>query len=228
MKTVGSHLATLLVEGSDLRRQFAPFGKYIALLVVVVLLFGWLFHVIMAWEGQEHTWFTGIYWALTVMSTLGFGDIIFESDLGRVFSSVVLLTGMVLLLIILPFLFIRLVYAHTREAIMELRECVRLSEGNSVCQALLGHALARGGQVTEARQVLQQLQAVAQSRYIPPLNHAFVHLGLGEVDEAFAFLEQAYDERSSWLVSLNVEPLFDPIREDPRFTGLVARVGLAD
>ncbi len=114
------------------------------------------------------------------------------------------------------------------EAIMELRECVRLSEGNSVCQALLGHALARGGQVTEARQVLQQLQAVAQSRYIPPLNHAFVHLGLGEVDEAFAFLEQAYDERSSWLVSLNVEPLFDPIREDPRFTGLVARVGLAD
>jgi Trk K+ transport system NAD-binding subunit len=81
------------------------------MLVSVVLLYGWLFHVIMAREGQEHSWFTGVYWALTVMSTLGFGDITFTSDLGRAFSTFVLVTGVVLLLIILPFLFIRLVYA---------------------------------------------------------------------------------------------------------------------
>ena len=111
MKTVGSHLASLLSGGTQLRRQLVPFAKYIALLVGVILVYGWLFHVIMAWEGQGHTWFTGIYWALTVMSTLGFGDITFESDLGRVFSSIVLLAGVVLLLIILPFLFIRFVYA---------------------------------------------------------------------------------------------------------------------
>ena len=85
--------------------------KYVVLLVAVVLLYGWLFHAIMAREGQDHSWFTGIYWALTVMSTLGFGDITFHSDLGRAFSTVVLLTGMVLLLIILPFLFIQVVYA---------------------------------------------------------------------------------------------------------------------
>jgi len=81
------------------------------MLIAVMLLYGWLFHVIMAREGQQHSWFTGIYWALTVMTTLGFGDITFASDLGRVFSSIVLVTGVVLLLIILPFLFIRLVYA---------------------------------------------------------------------------------------------------------------------
>jgi Trk K+ transport system NAD-binding subunit len=81
------------------------------MLIAVMLLYGWLFHVIMAREGQQHSWFTGIYWALTVMTTLGFGDITFASDLGRVFSSIVLITGVVLLLIILPFLFIRLVYA---------------------------------------------------------------------------------------------------------------------
>ena len=111
MKTFGSQLAAMVSGGGNLRRQLAPFARYVALLAAVVLVYGWLFHVIMAWEGQDHSWFTGIYWALTVMSTLGFGDITFETDLGRVFSSVVLVTGMMLLLIILPFLFIRFVYA---------------------------------------------------------------------------------------------------------------------
>jgi voltage-gated potassium channel len=126
MKTVSSHLAALASAGVTLRRRLAPFVRYVILLTAVVLLYGWLFHVIMAWEGQDHTWFTGIYWALTVMSTLGFGDITFQSDLGRVFSSIVLLTGMLLLLIILPFLFIRFVYApwldqRSRSRIRDLR-----------------------------------------------------------------------------------------------------------
>ncbi len=109
MKTIVSHLAALLAGEAKVRRQLAPFAKYVALLIAVVSLYGWLFHAVMAGEGQDHSWFTGVYWALTVMSTLGFGDITFESDLGRAFSTLVLLTGMVLLLIILPFLFIRIV-----------------------------------------------------------------------------------------------------------------------
>ena len=111
MKTVGSQLAALVKEGGKLRRELAPFAKYVGFLTAVILLYGWLFQAIMAWEGQEHSWLTGIYWTLTVMSTLGLGDITFQTDLGRAFSSLVLLTGVVLLLIILPRLFIRLVYA---------------------------------------------------------------------------------------------------------------------
>ena len=135
MKTVSSQLASLTAAGGTLRRQLAPFVRYVALLTAVVLFYGWLFHVIMAWEGQDHTWFTGIYWALTVMSTLGFGDITFHSDLGRVFSSIVLLTGMLLLLIILPFLFIRFVYApwldqRSRSRIHELRAVPAGTEGH--------------------------------------------------------------------------------------------------
>ena len=135
MKTVSSQLASLTAAGGTLRRQLAPFVRYVALLTAVVLFYGWLFHVIMAWEGQDHTWFTGIYWALTVMSTLGFGDITFHSDLGRVFSSIVLLTGMLLLLIILPFLFIRFVYApwldeRSRSRIHELRAVPADTEGH--------------------------------------------------------------------------------------------------
>ena len=137
MKTIGSHLATLLTGETKLRRQLAPFAKYVVLLVAVVLFYGWLFHAIMAREGQDHSWFTGVYWALTVMSTLGFGDITFESDLGRAFSTLVLLTGMVLLLIILPFLFIRVVYAPW----IEQRSHGRIRSLQSVPDGLEGHVL---------------------------------------------------------------------------------------
>jgi Trk K+ transport system NAD-binding subunit len=137
MKTVGSYLAALVAGGGGLRGRLAPFVRYLALLIVVVLFYGWLFHVIMAWEGQDHSWFTGIYWALTVMSTLGFGDITFETDLGRVFSSVVLVTGVVLLLIILPFLFIRFVYVPW----LEQQRRGRLRALRSVPAEVEGHVL---------------------------------------------------------------------------------------
>jgi Trk K+ transport system NAD-binding subunit len=136
MKTVSSYLASFLA-GNNLRRQVMPFARYVLVLVAVVLLYGWLFHVIMAWEGQEHSWFTGVYWALTVMSTLGFGDITFHSDLGRAFSSVVLLTGILLLLIILPFLFIRLVYAPW----LEQRRRARMRTVRSLPANTDGHVL---------------------------------------------------------------------------------------
>ena len=61
---------------------------------------------------------------------------------------------------------------------------------------------------------------------MPAFNIALACLGLGDIDEAFNWFNTALDERSSWLVSLNVEPLFDPIRSDPRFAELVERVGL--
>jgi Trk K+ transport system NAD-binding subunit len=137
VKTVGSQLAALLSEGTKLRWQFMPFVKYVLLLVAVVLFYGIVFHFIMAWEGQNHTWFTGIYWALTVMSTLGFGDITFHSDLGRAFSTVVLLTGLLLLLIILPFLFIRFVYAPW----LEQRSRSRIRGLQSLPADVSGHVL---------------------------------------------------------------------------------------
>ena len=72
-------------------------------------------------EGREYSWFTSVYWTLTTMSTLGFGDITFQSDAGRAFSVVVLLTGLVLLLVVMPFAFIRFFYAPWLEAQLRLR-----------------------------------------------------------------------------------------------------------
>jgi Trk K+ transport system NAD-binding subunit len=84
--------------------------------------FAVIFHLIMVGvEGQQHSWITGFYWTLVVMTTLGFGDITFTTDIGRLFSIVVLISGVVFLLVMLPFLFIRLFYAPWLEARVQLR-----------------------------------------------------------------------------------------------------------
>jgi len=115
MKFLPAQLMTLFEE-PEMRQNVRPLLRYLALLATTIALFSVLFHVIMLHEGQEHSWITGFYWTLTVMSTLGFGDITFQSDLGRAFSIVVLLSGIVMLLIVLPFSFIRFFYAPWLES----------------------------------------------------------------------------------------------------------------
>lgn len=115
MKFVGSQLAYYMSD-NDFKRNSKVLLKYLVLLAVVVVIFSIIFHVIMEIEGQNHSWITGFYWTLTVMSTLGFGDITFHSDLGRLFSIVVLLSGIFMLLIFLPFAFIRHFYVPLLES----------------------------------------------------------------------------------------------------------------
>ena len=94
------------------RTNIVSLLRFLAILALMVTVYATLFHYIMEREGHpEHSWVTGFYWTLTVMSTLGFGDITFDSDLGRIFSMVVLVSGVVFLLILLPFTFIEFFYA---------------------------------------------------------------------------------------------------------------------
>jgi Trk K+ transport system NAD-binding subunit len=109
MKIISSLLAMLMPE-RGMRRNAGYFLRFMLALVVVMTVFSVLFHVIMEYEGRDYSWITGLYWTLTVMSTLGFGDITFQSDLGMLFSIVVLLTGIVSLLIVLPTTFLQFVY----------------------------------------------------------------------------------------------------------------------
>ncbi len=111
MKFVPSDLAYFFNEPGARQNTWALI-KYLIFLFIVIAVYSVVFHLIMLHaEGQTHSWITGIYWTLTVMTTLGFGDIIFHSDIGRAFSILVLLSGIVLLLIVLPFTFIRFFYA---------------------------------------------------------------------------------------------------------------------
>lgn len=121
MKFIPSQLAYLIAE-PELRTNLRSLFRYVAFLAALVTLYAVVFHLIMERvEDQSHSWITGFYWTLTVMTTLGFGDITFTSDIGRFFSMIVLLSGVVLLLVMLPFLFIRLFYAPWLEAQIRLR-----------------------------------------------------------------------------------------------------------
>jgi voltage-gated potassium channel len=116
MKFLTSQVTYFLSRGES-RQNIAALLKYLVFLLAVIAAFTIIFHLLMVYvEGRDYSWLSGLYWTLTVMTTLGFGDITFESDIGRVFSVVVLLSGVVLLLIMLPFTFIRFFYAPWLEA----------------------------------------------------------------------------------------------------------------
>lgn len=106
---------TSLEQGRDVRNVRIVARLLIALAAMVVV-FSVAFHWIMAREGQSYSWPTSVYWVLVTMSTLGFGDITFESDLGRLFSVVVLLSGSMFILVLLPFTFIQFIFLPRMEA----------------------------------------------------------------------------------------------------------------
>jgi voltage-gated potassium channel len=115
MKFLPSQLAYFLQSGTS-RRNLGLLRRYFLFLAVLIAAYSFAFHLLMAAEGQRHSWLTGLYWTLTVMTTLGFGDITFQSDAGRLFSVLVLLSGVIFLLVVLPFTFIQFFYAPWLEA----------------------------------------------------------------------------------------------------------------
>jgi voltage-gated potassium channel len=108
MKILGLILSFLTapVRRRDTRLMLVLLTAFVAL----VAIYSTAFHELMEWEGRAYSWPTAIYWTLVTMTTLGFGDITFESDTGRLFSVVVLLSGTLFLLVLLPFTFIQFIW----------------------------------------------------------------------------------------------------------------------
>jgi tetratricopeptide (TPR) repeat protein len=90
----------------------------------------------------------------------------------------------------------------------------------------LGFAYAAAGRNTEARAILKALQQKAQFAYIPSYLIATIYAALGEKDEAFKWLDRAYNERDSQITYLKLDPEMDPLRSDPRFRTLMERLKL--
>jgi TolB-like protein/DNA-binding winged helix-turn-helix (wHTH) protein/Tfp pilus assembly protein PilF len=95
-----------------------------------------------------------------------------------------------------------------------------------VVHAMLGHVYAIAGRNSDAEQQLQLLRVAARTRYVAQSYFAIVYAALGDKDQAFAWLEKSYQDRSEQMLYLKVEPLVDPLRSDPRFESLLKRVGL--
>jgi TolB-like protein/Tfp pilus assembly protein PilF len=90
----------------------------------------------------------------------------------------------------------------------------------------LGHVYASSGSEREARTMLSELHERSRKHYVSAFDIAVIHAGLRDKAQALAWLDKAYDDRSFFLVSLNVDPRFDLLRAEPRFRALVQRVGL--
>jgi DNA-binding winged helix-turn-helix (wHTH) protein/TolB-like protein/Tfp pilus assembly protein PilF len=110
------------------------------------------------------------------------------------------------------------------EAIDQFQQGVKLS-GSPLMMSLLGHAYAASGKKPEARRILEELDRQKQ-RYVSPYTVATIYAGLGEKDQAFKWLERAFEERDIWLMNMRVDPVLKPIRSDNRFTDLLQRIGL--
>jgi len=112
------------------------------------------------------------------------------------------------------------------EAINSYRKAINLTGAVPTFISYLGHAYARSGKRREARQMLAQLESISKRQYLPANFIAMIHLGLGDSDKAFEWLEKAYQERSGFLAFIMVEPMLDPLRGDPRFEELLGKMKL--
>ena len=121
---------------------------------------------------------------------------------------------------------VRAVEGRHEEAEWMLREALALPGAGSYTLATLGYALARSGRRGEAEQILGELLARAGRMYVSPAALSLAYLGLNDHPRALDWLERAHGDRRGWLAYLCVNPVFDPLRGEPRFEALVERMGL--
>jgi tetratricopeptide (TPR) repeat protein len=117
--------------------------------------------------------------------------------------------------------------AMYEETISHLQTALVLSERSPDMLAALGHAYAVFDKKAKAEKVLEELRELSKQRFVSAYDFAILYAGLGQKDQAFKWLESAYEERSfSLVMSLKAEPRLDSLQTDPRFQDLVHRIGL--
>ncbi|MDM0115210.1 winged helix-turn-helix domain-containing protein [Variovorax sp. J22R133] len=114
--------------------------------------------------------------------------------------------------------------ARYEEALAETASAERVAREWPVLVAARGYTFGVAGRRDEARSVLLEMQALSTHRFVTAYGVALVHAGLGQKDEAFAWLDKAFEERSNWLVWLRLDPRWKTLRDDPRFTAFVERL----
>lgn len=151
MKFLGSQLSYFFANRRT-KTNVKKLLKFVGVLFLLYVTYSITFHYVALYEGQDHTWLTGFYWVIVTMSTLGFGDIVFTTDVGRAFSMLVLFSGVLFLLVMLPFTFIEFFYAPWMKAQNQARA------PKSVDPGLSGHVIiTKLTAVTEA--LIKKLEA---------------------------------------------------------------------
>ena len=114
------------------------------------------------------------------------------------------------------------------DAIAAFEKAAELSRRHPTYLADLGHGFAIAGRRADALNVLAELHEVSSQRYVAARGIAEIHIGLGEVDEAFVWLERGFQQRNGWLIHMRDNPRYDPLRTDPRYLDLVRRMNFPE
>ena len=191
----------------SVKRNFRLLSRFILVLLLLIALYSVLFHSIMAFEGKSYSWITGIYWTLTVMTTLGFGDITFHTDLGRLFSIMVLLTGVIYLLTLLPFTFIKFFYAPwmeeeaknraPRELPPETADHVIVTAYDQVTSALIEKLKSHG---------LEYVLIVDDLKRALELYDSGIRVAVGDIDDPETY-RKVRIERAALVVATNADEI---------------------
>ena len=111
-----------------------------------------------------------------------------------------------------------------KEGLAELEKELAIFPNSTASLSQLGYGYAMEGRRAEAQKVLDQLNERSKQRYISPANRAIIYAALGEKDKAFEWLEKGFEDRSVGAIKVN--PVYDPLRSDPRFADLLRRMNL--
>lgn len=114
------------------------------------------------------------------------------------------------------------------EAVAAFQRAVHLSPKTPRMLSALGRTFALSDRREQALEMLRELEAIAKDRYVSPLEFSWIHFALGDIDNGFQWLARAFDDRSFDLLSMNVDPRFDPWRGEARFQSLLRRLGVAE
>jgi tetratricopeptide (TPR) repeat protein len=120
----------------------------------------------------------------------------------------------------------RLVERKFQEALPLFHKAVEVFGGAPGVRGWLGLALAQSGNTAEARALLRDLHGIAKQTYVPRASFAWIHLGLGEIDEAFIWMDRAIEARDHMMTPIKSYPFLDPLRDDPRFAMLLHKMNL--
>lgn len=195
------------LQNNKTRMNITRLLKFILVLLGIILTYALIFMYLMRTEGSEYSFITALYWTMTTMSTLGFGDITFTSDIGRVFSVVVLTSGIVFLLVLLPFTFIQFFYAPWLDAENKSRAPTELPS------IIKGHVLITNyDPITKT--LIEKLKNYGYPYYVitPDLQHALalsdlgVNVLLGPLDDPQTY-KRARLEHAAMLVSTAADTL---------------------
>ena len=113
------------------------------------------------------------------------------------------------------------------DAMAELTRAHAMFTGDTEAMTAIGHVYAVSGRRREAESVIAALDALSKQRYVSQGYKALIYTGLGDKERAIGILERAFDEGPEWLVSLDIDSRYGPLRSDPRFQELVRRAGLS-